>query len=84
VVLGYPWLSTFEPQFDWTNTVINEQALPVVIQSVNPRIPGKEPIIAEAQTGDVQSQRLQSNIRATTATDLAIVAQQYTKKVTVP
>jgi len=31
IVLGYPWLSTFEPQFDWTHTVIHEGALPVVI-----------------------------------------------------
>src|SRR6266571_559086 len=31
IILGYPWLSTFEPQFDWTNMVINEQALPIVI-----------------------------------------------------
>jgi len=36
IVLGYPWLSTFEPQFNWTHVVINEQALPIVIQSVNP------------------------------------------------
>ncbi len=36
IVLGYPWLSMFEPQFDWTHAVINEQALPIVIQSVNP------------------------------------------------
>jgi len=31
IVLGYPWLSTFEPQFDWTHAVIHEEALPVVI-----------------------------------------------------
>ncbi len=36
IVLGYPWLSMFEPQFDWTHAVINEQALPIVIRSVNP------------------------------------------------
>ncbi len=22
IVLGYPWLATFEPQFNWTNAVI--------------------------------------------------------------
>src|SRR6266702_5187481 len=36
IVLGYPWLLTFEPQFNWTNAVINEHTLPVVIWSVNP------------------------------------------------
>src|SRR6266702_3075128 len=51
IILGYPWLSTFEPQFDWTHTVIHKEALPVVIQSVNPQIPGKDPIIATTTTG---------------------------------
>ncbi len=50
VVLGYPWLSTFEPQFDWTHAVIHEEALPVVIRLVNPRIPSKDPIIATTTT----------------------------------
>ncbi len=36
IVLGYPWLSTFEPQFNWTHAVIHEEALPVVIRSINP------------------------------------------------
>ncbi len=36
IVLGYPWLSTFEPQFDWTHTVIHKEALPIVIRTVNP------------------------------------------------
>jgi len=36
IILGYLWLSTFEPQFDWTHAVINEHALPIVIWLVNP------------------------------------------------
>jgi len=48
IVLGYPWLSTFEPQFDWMHAVIHEEALPIVIRSVNPCIPGKDLIIAKA------------------------------------
>jgi len=31
IVLGYPWLFTFKPQFDWTHAVIHEEALPIVI-----------------------------------------------------
>jgi len=77
IVLGYPWLATFEPQFDWTNAVINEQALPVVLQSVNPRIPGQDPIIGGTTTSGAK-------IKATNAMDLAIAAQQYTKSTTVP
>src|SRR6266581_6246187 len=36
IVLGYPWMAAFEPQFKWGSGVINEQALPIIIQSVNP------------------------------------------------
>ncbi len=85
IVLGYPWLATFEPQFNWTNTVIREMALPIVIRSVNPRIPGKEPIIAKANAQEEYLRVIQDHtIEATTATDLAIAAQQYQNKVAVP
>ncbi len=50
IVLGYPWLSTFEPQFNWTHAVIHEEALPVVIRSINPQIPRKDLIIAANRT----------------------------------
>jgi len=79
IVLGYPWMATFEPQFTWGHGVINEQALPVIIWSVNSSVPRKEPIIARMQ-GTPEEYHLQ----ATTSMELAIKAQQYTKKVTVP
>ena len=31
LILGYPWLTTFEPQFNWTNGVIDTSYLPIVI-----------------------------------------------------
>ena len=77
VILGYPWMAVFEPQFSWRTGTINEQALPVIIRSVNPSKIIGEQIIAQARTGDEQ-------IRATTSTELAIQAQQYTKAVEVP
>jgi len=76
IVLGYLWLSTFEPQFNWTDTVIHEKALPIVIRSVNPRIPGKEPIIAKAHSQAEYIRILREHtLRATTSTDLAIAAR---------
>jgi hypothetical protein len=33
VLLGYPWLSAFEPKFSWTHGTIDENALPVVIKA---------------------------------------------------
>ena len=83
IVLGYPWLAAFEPQFDWTHAVINEQALPIIIRAINPWIPRQDPIIGKAKTGDIQLRRV-SDICATTAMDLAIAANQYTKNVTIP
>ncbi len=79
IILGYPWMAAFEPQFTWKNGVINEKELPVILQSVNPFIPGKDPIIAR-----VRGIEHESRLAATTSTELAIQAQQYTKKVEVP
>jgi len=45
VILGYPWMAAFEPQFSWKNGAIGENALPIILRSVNPSIPGKDPII---------------------------------------
>jgi hypothetical protein len=38
ILLGYPWLASFEPKFSWRHAVIDERTLPVVISSVNPRV----------------------------------------------
>jgi hypothetical protein len=38
VLLGYPWLSAFEPKFSWTHGTIDEKVLPVVIKSKRPEI----------------------------------------------
>jgi len=40
-------MAAFEPQFTWGKGVINEKALPIIIWSVNPFIPEKEPVIAQ-------------------------------------
>ncbi len=79
IILGYPWMAAFEPRFTWKYGVIHEKELPVILRSVNPSIPGKEPIIAQIRGigDDCQG-------RATTSTELAIQAQQYTKKAEVP
>ncbi len=69
-------MAAYEPQFTWKNGVINERELPIILRSVNPSIPGEDPIIARI-TDD-------SRLAATTSTELAIKAQQYTKAVEVP
>ena len=36
LLLGYPWLVTFEPKFGWKDAVIKTGALPIVISSTHP------------------------------------------------
>ncbi len=79
VILGYPWMAAFEPQFTWGKGVINKRELPIILRSVNPFIPGRNPIIARMEGTENDDQ-----LRATTSTELAIKAQQYTKPVEVP
>ncbi len=78
IILGYPWMAAFEPKFVWKYSIINKKELPIILRSVNPSIPGKGPIITRIrEMGD------NCHTRATTSTELAIKAQQYTKKVEV-
>ena len=35
LILGYPWLLTFEPQFSWRNGVIDTRFLPIIIHSLD-------------------------------------------------
>jgi hypothetical protein len=46
ILLGYPWLATFEPKFNWRSAVINEKVLPIIISSVNPWVLQNQPTIA--------------------------------------
>jgi hypothetical protein len=39
ILLGYPWLATFEPKFNWKSAIIDKHVLPIIISSINPRIP---------------------------------------------
>jgi hypothetical protein len=36
VLLGYPWLSTYEPRFSWRHGTIDESNLPIVLCTINP------------------------------------------------
>ncbi len=36
VILGYPWLTAFEPVIHWKDATLDKQHQPVVISSINP------------------------------------------------
>jgi len=33
VILGYPWLATFKPQFSWKDAIVDTNILPIIIRS---------------------------------------------------
>ena len=51
LILGYPWLSTFEPKFKWRDAAIGTSFLPIIIQSVDWRKSQIKPIIARIVKG---------------------------------
>ena len=42
LLLGYPWLATYEPKFSWKHATIKEDMLPIIIQTTNPWKVGEE------------------------------------------
>jgi hypothetical protein len=87
VLLGYPWLATFEPRFNWRSAVVDELILPILISSINPRALKTQPIIAAALSEEtkqsiVRQLDLECTIRV--ATDLAIQAGVEQKEVKLP
>src|ERR1700761_2053054 len=50
VILGYPWLATYEPQFDWAKGTLDGEYHPVVLSSVVPD--DKLPMIGVLQLKD--------------------------------
>ena len=46
LILGYPWLSTFEPMFRWRDIVIDTSFLPIIIHSMDWRKSQIRPLIA--------------------------------------
>ena len=35
MILGYPWLAQFEPQFSWKDATIDTTYLPIVVRSLD-------------------------------------------------
>lgn len=96
LILGYPWLMTFEPQFNWANGVMDTSYLPVVIRSLDWKtlkirltiaatITKEGPSISLIQRAYVYEELAQeSNAWANISTELAQKVGQYTSKVDIP
>jgi hypothetical protein len=88
VLLGYPWLATFKPRFNWRSAVVDEHILPIIISSINPRAPKTQPTITmalseEAKQSIVRQLDSECTIRGV-ATDLAIQAGAEQKEAKLP
>jgi hypothetical protein len=88
VLLGYPWLATFEPKFQWRSATVKPNTLLVILSSINPRITRSQPTIATTLTGKdkqsiVKQLERESTIRGI-STDLAIQAKEQTKAQSLP
>jgi hypothetical protein len=88
ILLGYPWLATYKPKFNWRSAVIDEHILPIIISSINPRITRNRPVIATALTDETKQtivRQLESEctIRGV-ATDLAIQAGEQQTNAELP
>jgi hypothetical protein len=78
ILLGYPWLATFEPKFQWRSAVIDERVLPILISSINPRSIKHQPVIATGLSENekqsiVRQLETECHVRSV-ATNLAIEA----------
>ena len=86
ILLGYPWLATFEPKFGWKDAIIETRALPIIIASTIPV--DSRLVIAGVQTEEEKSKIVQELEESTTirgiATELAIQAGEGKKKVEIP
>jgi hypothetical protein len=78
ILLGYPWLATFKPKFNWRSAIIDEQVLPIIISSINPWVLQNQPTIAatlskQTKQSIVRQLDTECTIRGV-ATNLAIQA----------
>jgi hypothetical protein len=88
ILLGYPWLATYEPKFNWRSAVIDEHILPIIISSINPHTTQNRPVIATTLTDETKQsiiRQLESEctIRGV-ATELAIQAGEQQTNAELP
>ena len=86
ILLGYPWLATFEPKFGWKDAIIETPALPIIISSTHPV---ESRLVIASLQGQKEKEEIVHQLEETTtirgiATKLAIQAGEGKKKVEIP
>ena len=86
ILLGYPWLATFHPEFSWKEGQIQDKYLLIELSSVHPRL-HQNLVIAALRMEEklhIVSQLEQDCQVRTTSTDLTIIAGKDDKVVELP
>src|SRR6201996_6875418 len=69
IILGYPWLAAFEPQFNWKEGTLNHAYLPIVCRSLKPQAVNAP---SQEERVDTLTQLEAECTNRTISTDLAI------------
>ncbi len=83
VILGYPWLTAFEPIIHWRDATLDKKCQPVIISSIKPKETQAARIITEEEweTMNAEEEEPHAILRKTTTTsELAQKAMDHTKK----
>ncbi len=83
VILGYPWLTAFEPIIHWKDATLDKKCQPVVISSIQPEEVQMATAITEEEWEAINQEEEEpyATIRkTTTASELAQKAMDKTKK----
>ena len=82
VILGYPWLTAFEPIIHWRDATLDQACQPVIISSVNPEEIKVATITTEEEWEELnrEEEPYATLRKTTTALELAQKAMDKTKK----
>ena len=90
LILGYPWLATFEPKFGWADGTIDMEYLPVIVKSLNWETRLTKATISQTTVEPMSSQEKTQIVEEleeecfTISTRLAQEAHQYQQEVEIP
>ena len=83
VILGYPWLTAFEPIIHWKDATLDKQYQPVVVSSIQPEGTQIATTVIEEEWEEINQEQEGPYVilrKTTTASELAQKAMDKTKK----
>ena len=90
LILGYPWLATFEPKFSWADGTIDTENLPIIVKPLNWETRLTKTTISRTTAEPISTQERAQIVEEleeecfTISTRLAQEAHQYQQEVKIP